>query len=60
MYEVNQKILKMTLEEFKKYEVPDGWKLLHVGGHEKYGWPGSLDVYFEMSVTIQKEKRDGI
>lgn len=51
---VEQEVLTMLLEEFRKYNPPEGWKLMHVSGHEQWGWPGSLDKYFEMSVVIQK------
>lgn len=49
-----QRVLSMLLEEFKEYNPPEGWKFMYVSGKEMWGWPGSLDKYFEMSVTIEK------
>lgn len=56
MYEINQKILNMTFEEFKKWEVPEGYKLAYMSGEEKYGWPDSLDKYINIRVILEKEK----
>lgn len=58
--EIEQKILTMLLEEFKQYNPPDGWRLMHVSGHEKRGRPGLSDKFFEMVVTIEKERISGI
>ena len=56
-----QKIINMTLEEFNKYEVPVGWKLKYVNGCEKVTCESAMPQYdrvkyFEMNVTIEKEK----
>lgn len=63
MHEIEQKILDMTLEEFKEWEVPKGWKLLHVSGHKKQtaqlAYSGG-QWYFSMCVTIEKEKDNAI
>lgn len=61
MYETTQKILKMNLEEFKKWEVPKGWELMYANGHKVYPTVSMIpeynnSPYFEMTVTIEKEK----
>jgi hypothetical protein len=56
MNEVTQKIITMTLDHFRKWEVPLGWDLKYVSGSKMYGYPGSLDSYFEIKVTVEKEK----
>ena len=64
MYEESeQKVLKMTLDEFKSYKAPEGWKLMYVNGSsETVRGPGSLGSYsyIAMRVTIQKENDNGI
>lgn len=55
MNEITQKQIDMTLEEFKIYEVPVGWRMRHVTGHEKRGWPGSLDTYFSVCDIREEE-----
>jgi hypothetical protein len=55
MYEeAEQKTVHMLFEEFKKYEVPKGWKMKFLNGSEESGWPGSLDVFFSIRVTLEK------
>jgi len=56
MHEINQKIVSMLLEEFKVWEVPKGYKMTNLSGEEQWGWPGSLDRYFMIRVTIEKER----
>lgn len=56
-----QKVLVMSLEEFLVYKVPEGWKLKYVNGCEKVSFKSALPQYdgvpyFEMNVTIEKEK----
>lgn len=60
MHEIEQKILDMTLDEFKVWEVPKGWKMTYLSGEEKLGWPGSLDRYFMMHVVLIKENDNAI
>lgn len=60
MHEIEQKILDMTLDEFKVWEVPKGWKMMYLSGEEKLGWPGSLDCYFRMRVVLIKENDNAI
>ena len=52
---IEQRVLNMPLEEFRKYVPAEGWKLMHVSGCERYGWPKPLGSYFEMIVRIEKE-----
>lgn len=57
MYEVTQKTITMTLEEFKKYEVPKGWKLMYVNGSKKVVFESAnikWNNQFEMKVTIEE------
>lgn len=61
MHEVTQKVLKMTIKEFKAWKVPKGWKILHASGHNVYpaasGIPGyNADPYFEFTIMIEKEQ----
>jgi hypothetical protein len=62
--DAEQKIVTMSLDEFRKWDISkyfsDGWKLMYVSGSERRGYPGSLDRYFEMTVTIQKENGNGV
>ena len=55
MYEIEQKKIGMTLEEFKKYDVPEGWRMTMISGEEKRGRPGSMDRYFVVRVYLEKE-----
>jgi hypothetical protein len=54
MYEKDQKIIDMTVEEFKKYNMPEGWKMAYLSGEEKRGWPGSLDDVFMVHVVLER------
>jgi hypothetical protein len=56
MLELDQKIIEMTYEEFKKWNVPEGYRVTHMTGEEKLVWPGSIDRYFNIHVVLQKEK----
>jgi len=44
MSEVVQRQMDMTLEEFRRLKIPNGWKLKHVDGYE---------VWDNVTVTIE-------
>lgn len=59
MYEERAtKILHMTLDELKKWEVPEGWALIRMGGEWRMTapsvMPGHKDWEFDVRVTIAK------
>ena len=54
MHERQQRIYTMLLEEFKEFAVPEGWKMTHISGEEKRGWPGSCDVFFQIQVVAER------
>lgn len=60
MREVCQKNIAMTLDEFRKWDMPKGWKMIDVSGEEKRGRPGSMDRYFMVYVMLQKREYDGM
>jgi hypothetical protein len=60
MNEVTQRIITMTLDHFRKWEVPLGWELKYLSGSKMYGYSGPLDSYFQITVTVEKERDNGI
>ena len=50
--EVEQRIVVMSLAEFKDYAIPDGWRLLFVSGYTQYSTKASGE--FVMLVTLEK------
>lgn len=55
MKETDQKVVDMTLEEFRKWEIPNGYRVVFINGDERYGVPGSLDTYVHMRVLLEKK-----
>lgn len=59
MKETDQKILEMTIDEFRKWEIPNEYRVIHISGEERYkeryGMPGVLDVYVHMRVVLEKK-----
>ena len=56
MHEIDQKILQMTLAEFRAYVVPDGWRLQGVSGEESFVGGDKWD--FNLRVVIEKRKHE--
>jgi hypothetical protein len=55
MREKDQKIVDMTVDQFKKYKIPTGWKMVYLSGEEKRVWPGLLDYVFMIHVVLERE-----
>lgn len=53
---VDQRVIDMTLEEFKMFKIPEGYRMSYLSGEEKLGRPGALDTYFMIHVVLRKEK----
>ena len=53
MLEIDQKIVEMSYDEFKKWDIPQGYKVTHMTGEERVGWPGSMDRYFMVHIVLQ-------
>lgn len=47
----DHRIISMSLQEWKEYEPPHGWSLLHVSGYRKF--THGMEIFI-VSVTIEK------
>lgn len=56
MLELDQKIMEMSYDEFKKWEIPKGYKVMHMTGEETVIWSRGSDSYFNIRIVLQKEK----
>ena len=54
MLEVDQKIVEMSYDEFKKWDVPQGYKVMRMSGEETVIWSRGSDSYFNIRVVLQK------
>jgi len=61
MYIIEQKAIDMSIEEFKKWDIPQGWDIVRMSGEETvkpgpYYVGSSREMIFNIHVVIQKGK----